>query len=192
MERLTRLVRTHLDSWQKNLQSILEQPTATERPVKTFEASTDLKTLQQELAKLPNVFPALALQTFSHLSPFFDAGLLLCRSNETSRRLGKTPESWIPSAGFYQSQYFSLEIKKQSSCRLPAMQLLELRKTTPFALLAPLQLTDLCDASDASAFVIKIHPDFLIFLFSELAEPWLRFQIENTHEILRSKLLPNE
>jgi hypothetical protein len=189
MERLTRLVRSHFDSWQKNLQSILEPPRLEDPRIKSFEVSTDLKILQTQLSGLAHRFPELPIETFSHLSPFFDAGLLLCRQLKPIPQGRHSHDMWAPSAGFYNSQYFSLEIKKQALCTLPPMKTLDLRKTAPFALLAPLHLAELCDSPDASAFVIKAHPDFIFCLFSKMAEPWLRFHIESTHEILKAKLL---
>ena len=192
MERLTRLVRSQITSWQNSLESVLEKNPSlvpkTSKIASSFEVSTNLHELQDTLAFLPHQAPNYLVTVFSRLSPYFESGILL---GKTSFDQKTKIESWSAGVVFYQGKYHPLP-KDNQQLNLPYLCELELRKTTPYAVLQPLQLTEICDGSDEAAFVFKASPDLIYLLFSKLPEPWLRHHVEATHALLKAAIINNE
>ena len=150
-----------------------------------FEASTDLSHLEETLRYLPIQFPDRFIHLFSRLSPYFDSGVLLYLQEPAL----EYSESWAPGAVFAQGQYVPLtQAHLQNRLKLPALELFELKHSSPYALLRQLQLEEISDSTDARAFAFKAHPDFLFLVFSKLPEPWLRTHVENIFKIITRDL----
>ncbi len=187
-EKLTQFVRRRLNSWQKGLEIVLEQDPNLDhkKPVSIFEATTDVLHLEETLRFLPNSNTSdRMIHMFSRMTSYFESGVLLYKhSTEVSQQ-----EIWSPGAVFFKGQYYPLAPEHlQLRLQLPALNFLELRKTSPYAILQQLHLTEISDSADASAFAFKADMDFLFLVFSELPEPWLRTHIENIFNILKETI----
>ncbi len=183
MEKLTQLVRQRLNSWSKGLQTVLEQDATLDhkKPVPVFEATTDISHWRETLRFLPADKADGLIHIFSRLAPYFESGILLYKHSAES-----TQEFWSPGAVFFHGQYYPLAPEHlQLRLQLPHLDFLQLRKTSPYALLQQLKLSEISDSTDASAFAFRANEDFLFLVFSELPEPWLRTHIENIFNILR-------
>jgi hypothetical protein len=175
---------------EKTLEHALDQDTWEQNPSEKlkknhFEISTDLDLIKNISFSLPEKSDERIIILFSRLTSFFDSGVLLYR-----KQVSVSSESWVPGSAFQLGEYHPvLDGLLNKQLHLPSMASGELRKTAPYTLLAPLELTALCDETDACGFVIKPHDKFLILLFSKLPEPWLRRQIEVTHKLIAESML---
>lgn len=187
MEKFTRLLTGRAQQLQQNLESLLDLDQWTPpQPKKTFEVKTNLSELQN-LNIQKKQTDELVVSLLCQLSPYFESGLLLFRKSTANKK-----EVWVHGAGFLEGSSVHLpEESAHKSLELPALQKLELKKCSPYLLLNPLDLTDLCDHSDSTAFMIKVHDLFAFVLMSKLPEPWLRMHIEKIHAFIRFTLHNN-
>ena len=189
MEKLTQFVRQRLNSWQRGLESVLEQHPELDhhKPVIAFESTTDISHLEDTLRFLPtNNSSDRLIHLFSRLAPYFESGILFYKHSDD---LSQSQEIWSPGAVFYRGQYYPLAAEHLDlRLHLPILNLMAVRKTSPYSILQQMQLLEICDSSEASAFAFKANQDFLFLVFSELPEPWLRTHVENIFSILRHTL----
>lgn len=192
MDKWTRLVpataKKHIKVWQKNLESLLEANVSMRSPtlpevVHQFEPSTDLSHLKVMLQMLPKDRMDCLVTLFSRMSVYFHSGLLL-----NIAQLGNDArETWVPSSAFKNGEYFEIPTDLQSAAlSLPVVKFGEIRKSSPYCLLSPLQLESLCDAPEASAFCLRAADDYLFMFFTTLPEPWLRTHVEAIHQQILS------
>jgi hypothetical protein len=169
---------------QKNLETLLED----DRWKKTdgdFQIETNLQVLDRLSIGLPEKPEERAVIVFSRLLPFFNAGLLFYRKSLT-----RQSECWVPGAAFQNGRYSHLPEKvERQQLHLPKIALGEIKKTSPYLILAPIQMDHLSDTADSAAFVFKVHDQFLYTVYSELPEPWLRRQIETVFSKVQVALI---
>lgn len=186
--KLSHRINTQVQNLQENLESLLDLDQWSPPPQKKqFEIKTnlqELKNIKLQAKQADDLFISL----FSQLTPYFESGLLLYRKRTDGKK-----ETWVHGAAFHEGVYFHIpEEFANLSLELPVVKKLELKKCAPYQLLSPLGLTELCDHSDSSAFVCKVHDLFTMILMTKLPEPWLRLHMESIHQFIEKTLQQNQ
>jgi hypothetical protein len=185
MDKVTQLVRSQLMNVKKNLEQILDHSQWTDDQ---FEPSKDYQSLQLSLSKLPKDNTEKILASFASVSTFFMAGLLVYKKNQIQTQI-QNQNNWDVGSAFKNGHIYSLEgLTKTNTVVLPNMKTGELRKTTPYTLLSSLGLCHWSDGTESSAFVLKLHENFVGLFFIDLPEPWLRLHIEQVYKALSNSL----
>lgn len=132
MDKFTRKISNQIAHQVQNLHENLENLLDLDRwspptPKKQFEIQTqfqELKNIRLQSTKIDD----LLIQTFSHLAPYFESGLLLYRKQNLGNK-----ETWVHGAAFHEGVYFHIpEDLTQLTLELPRLQNLELKKCTPY------------------------------------------------------------
>lgn len=166
---------------QKQLQNILEKSESQmSLPQRPFEATTDL----QGLADIGVGAPAdLRLRTqilFSRLNPYYEAGVLF-------EKLG---DGWSPQWAFQKGFCFGLSPQEKAIVfDFPSLTLVEVKKASSQAVIHDLGLEEYLANEKITALVFRPSPDHLFLVLSELADPWLKVQIEKTQEEILKQLV---
>lgn len=155
---------------QKQLQGLLEKTEEANQQARVpFSATTDLRAVSDIGIGLP---PDLQLRSrilFSRLHPYFEAGVLFQKQNG----------DWHPQEAFQRGFCFELTPKeKQIAFEFPEMTLVEVKIARTQAVIHDLGLEEYLSNDKIAALVFRPHPEFLFLVLSELADPWLKTQIE--------------
>lgn len=180
MARLTKLITSHVQAFEKQLTHLLEkedwhQP----QPEFAFEVKTDLTDIDTLKIGLPEDTTKRLSILFSRLNPYFDSGLLFSLKKVDSQF---KKEEWSMIAGFHQGVYHPLDlVRKNNSLVLPYLQEYEIKKCSSEKILRQLDLSQFA-SSDTQAIILKPQHPFLYILFTSLPEPWLKRQVSTVVE----------
>lgn len=136
-----------------------------------FSVTTDLKQLDSLGDCLPAELPIRVPLLFSRLHPFFDAGVLF----------KKQDLSWCPQSAFQKGFYFELSPRETKfEFTFPELTLTQVIRAKSSEVIADLGLEESLVHDKVTALVFRPHPDYLFLILSELADPWLKLQIDKT------------
>lgn len=166
---------------QKQLQNILEKSDAQmSLPQRPFEASTDLSALSDIGIGAPSDLGLRTRILFSRLSPYYEAGVLFENADG----------AWTPQLAFQKGFCFELSAQEKAMVfDFPEMTLVEVKKASSHAVIHDLGLEEYLANEKITALVFRPSPESLILVLSELADPWLKVQIEKTQEEILKQLV---
>jgi hypothetical protein len=123
-----------------------------------------------------------ALLAFSNLIPYFEAGILLTTTGDRN--------VWIPELAFKAGRFYPhLTEDLAIGIQLPNLNINQVAKMNVANFVKKLELTNLITHPEVSGVVVGVDENIRYVLISQLAEPWLRMQIENLQEsLLRAKI----
>lgn len=179
MERLSQALVSKISTFQKRLQSFLEndfdpQFEEREQVQKTFEASRDEALVRGLSQGLPEDHIDRAIVVFSRLAMIFEAGILL--ENHDG--------DWKAQAFFHKGVSELFKNNAKSSMSLPNANLMTWLKTDASAVLRKTNLQHLDMDHKTTCLLIKVTPDFSFILFSSLPDLWLQEHSENVRRAL--------
>ncbi|WP_413558075.1 GTP cyclohydrolase [Bdellovibrio sp. HCB209] len=179
MERLSQALVSKISTFQKRLQSFLENdfdPQSEERAQvqKEFEASRDEALVRGLSQGLPEDHIDRAIVVFSRLAMIFEAGILL--ENHDG--------DWKAQAFFHKGVSELFKNSAKSSMSLPNANLMSWLKTDASAILRKANLQHLDTGAKTTCLLIKVTPDFSFILFSTLPDLWLQEHCENVRRAL--------
>ncbi len=169
---LTQFLLQQAQALQKQLHQLLEKADSTMPTVDLpFEVTTDLSKINQIGEFLPQDLSSRVPIVFTRLHPYFDAGVLFkARGN-----------SWCPQWAFQKGSCFQLSKQEtEIEFEFPELKLTEVKRAKSQAVINDLGLEEYLNNDKISALVFRPHPDFLFLVLSELADPWLKLQIDKT------------
>lgn len=169
---LTQFLLQQAQALQKQLHQLLEKAeNSPDLHAIRFEVTTDLSKLEQLGEFLPEDLNSRAPLIFTRLHLYFDAGVLFKAHRD----------SWCPQWAFQHGNCFQLS-KQETEIEFdfPELSLTEVKRAKSQAVINDLGLEEYLNNEKISALVFKPHPEYLFLLLSELADPWLKLQIDKT------------
>jgi hypothetical protein len=144
---------------------------------KNFSAETGLEKIEA-LAGCDPQDPHLPTVLLERLSPFFDAGVLIQRLNESG--------NWWVTDLFFRGNAFHLELKDQvnATSLIPAITPLQVHRAAAAKVLPALKLDFLSRSKDADAFLVKPTPSVAYLLISDFAKPWAEGHMAEAHRLI--------
>lgn len=167
---LTQFFLQQAQALQKQLQNLLEKSSApNDLPPIPFEASTDLTQVGSLGIGLPESLKQRVPLLFSRLHPYFEAGVLFVRQGS----------SWCPQTAFQRGIVFILTPQEtKMEFDFPTLTLTEVKKARSHDVLKDLGLEEYLNQTKVSTLVFSPHSDYLFLVLSDLADPWLKTQID--------------
>jgi hypothetical protein len=175
---LTQFLLQQAQILQKQLQTLLEksEPLLASGQIDTpppsqFEVTTDLSQLDSIGEFLPQDLDSRVPLLFTRLHPYFDGGVLFQR----------VQNSWRPQWAFQRGFCFQLSHEENKmEFEFPALAMTEVKRARSQAVINDLGLEEQFNSEKIQALVFSPHPDYLFLVLSELAEPWLKLQVDRT------------
>ncbi|MBO9668872.1 MAG: GTP cyclohydrolase [Bdellovibrio sp.] len=179
MDRLSQALVSKISTFQKRLQSFLENdfdPNSEEheRVQKEFEASRDESLVRGLSQGLPEDHIDRAIVAFSRLAMLFEAGILLENNDGV----------WVAQASFHKGVTELFKGATKTTLSIPSTNMMSWLKTDAASVLRKTNLTHLDPENKTSCLLIKITPDFAVLLFSTLPDIWLKDHSENVRRAL--------
>ncbi|QDK46355.1 GTP cyclohydrolase [Bdellovibrio sp. ZAP7] len=179
MERLSQALVSKISTFQKRLQSFLEndfdpQSEERERVQTEFEASRDEALIRGLSQGLPEDHIDRAIVVFSRLAMLFQAGILL--ENHDG--------DWKAQAFFHKGVSELFKNNAKSSLSIPNANLMAWMKTDASAILRKTNLQHLDPENKTTCLLIKVTPDFSFILFSTLPDIWLQSHTDSVRRAL--------
>lgn len=179
MEKLSQALASKISHFQKRLQSFLENdfnPNSEEheRLRKEFEASHESSLVRGLSQGLPDDHIDRAIVVFSRLALVFEAGVLL-ENNDGA---------WKPQAFFHKGFTELLRTANKPTIKIPQTSLMTVLKTDSASLLQKLNLRQLDPENKTVCLLIRVTPDFVFLLLSDLPDLWLKEHTENVRRAL--------
>ena len=181
---LTQFLLKQAEIIQKQLQGLLEKTEeAKQENAAVFSASTDLQGISDIGIGLPSDLPLRTRILFARLHPYFEAGVLFQKQNE----------DWHPQEAFQRGFCFELTAKeKLLAFEFPEMSLVEVKVARSQSVIHDLGLEEYLNNNKITALAFNPHPDFLFLILSELADPWLKTQVETVQNQVLQLLVDYE
>lgn len=169
---LTQFLLQRAQALQKQLHQLLEKADApSSKEHHPFEVTTDLSKVSSLGEFLPDDLSGRVPIIFTRLNPFFDAGVLFKAKKS----------SWCPHWAFQRGHCFQLtKQENEMEFEFPELTLTEVKKAKSQAVISDLGLEEYFNNEKVSALVFRPHPDYLFLVLSELADPWLKLQVDRT------------
>lgn len=179
MEKLSQALVSKISTFQKRLQSFLENdfdPNSEEheRTQKEFEASRDESLVRGLSQGLPEDHIDRSIVVFSRLSMMFEAGILLENNDGV----------WKAQASFHKGVTELFKNSSKSTMTLPPAHMMTWLKTDAASMLRKTNLMQLDPENKTTCLMIKVTPDFSFVLFSTLPDLWLKEHSENVRRAL--------
>jgi hypothetical protein len=166
---LTQFLLQQAQALQKQLQGLLEKSGEPVPPPAPFEVTTDLSQLDTLGVGLPDDLNLRVPILFARLHPYFEAGILFSRK----------AAAWSPRSVFQRGFTFTLTSQDtKMEFEFPELTLTEVKKARSQVVINDLGLEDYLHNEKITALVFSPHPEFLFLVLSELADPWLKLQID--------------
>jgi hypothetical protein len=145
----------------------------------TFEVTTDLVQFDSIGEFLPLDLGSRAPLIFTRLHPYFDGGVLF----------HKGQDSWNPCWAFQRGFCFQLTAEESKmEFEFPSLTLTEVKRAKTQAVINDLGLEEYFNNDKIQALVFRPHPEYLFLMLSQLAEPWLKLQMDRTQSKVLSLL----